>query len=128
MNRVNSGISLFGKGSIFGAKTQMMKNYPTVILDSTFKMMFYSLVLFLKCKVKIFFLKRRFVEEECLKSYKYLCFKNSTKNLKKGQLDAPFSKCGCRTYPTSAKRIPAATALPSTPATLGPIACISKKL
>ena len=82
MNRVNSGISLFGKGSIFGAKTQMMKNYPTVILDSTFKMMFYSLVLFLKCKVKIFFLKRRFVEEECLKSYKYLCFKNSTKNLK----------------------------------------------
>ena len=32
------------------------------------------------------------------------------------------------TYPTMASSIPAATALPSTPATFGPIACINKKL
>ena len=31
-------------------------------------------------------------------------------------------------YPTNASNIPAATALPNTPATFGPIACISKKL
>ena len=31
-------------------------------------------------------------------------------------------------YATNARRIPAATAEPSTPATLGPIACINKKL
>ena len=30
-------------------------------------------------------------------------------------------------YPTSASKIPAATADPRTPATFGPIACISKK-
>ena len=34
MNPVNSGICLFSKGCIFGAKIQTMKNYPTVILDS----------------------------------------------------------------------------------------------
>ena len=30
MNRVNIGISLFGKDCIFGAKIQTTKNYPTV--------------------------------------------------------------------------------------------------
>ena len=35
MNRVNSGISLFGKGCIFGAKIQTTKNYATVRLSTS---------------------------------------------------------------------------------------------
>ena len=75
--------------------------------------------------IKILFWPK-FNKSRMLSYREYIKLRKIIKNGKDKKKPLPRMKKGIKNYPQIASNTPAATAEPMTPATLGPIACISK--